>query len=89
MRANFLLGQISISYAASKLLGRRPLDLLARHALNDHGHITDEERASNEQSMRLRGVIVSRYQLNPTDPNTRFVLIETNVNWTKTLVSIE
>ena len=40
MQANFLLGALAITPQAQLILKRIPLDLIARHAVNEHGLIT-------------------------------------------------
>ena len=89
MQTNFLLGALAISPEAQIVLKRVPLDLIARHAINDHGLITRRERATNVLSMQTVGPIVSRYRIDPTNPKAGFVVIKTDEHWTSTLVEIE
>lgn len=89
MQTNFLLGHISVTPEALVVLKRIPLDLVARHAVNEHGLITPRQRKINERSMKTIGPIVSRYRADPTDPRTKYVLVETSESWGATLISIE
>ena len=89
MQTNFLLGSIEMTVDAHKTLKRLPYDLIARHAINDHGLITDQERQQNALSMRIIGPIVSRYIADPTDPTSPHVRIETDRLWGSTVVSLE
>ena len=83
MQTNFLLGNLKITEPARLVLKRQPYDLIARHAINEHGLITAAEAKENERSMRTLGPIVSRYKADPT------VVIATSECWTETLVYIE
>lgn len=68
MMAKFLLGELVITKAASKALGRAPLDLIARHAVLDHGKITVREHKRNRMGLRDSiGEVISRYDIDPTD----------------------
>lgn len=70
-------------------LKRLPYDLVCRHAINEHGIITKSERKQNERSMLTIGPVRSRYMVDPTDPSTKFVRVETTATWAKTIISIE
>lgn len=89
MYANFLLGTLAVTEAAAARLGRTPLDLFARHAVNDHGVLTSDEFKSNMKSMRSMGRIISRFPVDPTDPQAGFVLIETDDTWNETVAKLE
>lgn len=89
MFANFLLGTLGISAAARERLHRMPLDLIARHAVNDHGKLSLPEKRANEASMASCGVILSRYPIDPTDHAAGNVLIVTNESWAETTVYLE
>ena len=90
MQTNFLLGEIKMTAKVRETLGRIPFDLVARHAVNDHGIITVREARGNKLSMQTMGApIISRYRVNPTDPLTKFVRVETSARWVDTLISIE
>lgn len=89
MQTNFLLGTLQLTAEARMTLKRLPYDLVARHAVNEHGIITSRERRRNAESMLRHGPIISRYIADPTDPKTRFVRIETDATWSTTLISIE
>ena len=89
MYANFLLGTILARKTVVRKLGRVPLDLVARHAINDHGLITPAERAANMQGMRSAGEIVSRYSVDPNDPRKGMVRVTTVGGWGQTIISLE
>lgn len=89
MQTNFLLGALKLTESARMALKRQPFDLIARHAVNEHGLITAKERASNERSMKTLGPILSRYKLDPTNPRSPNVLIYTRDKWDETLVTLE
>ena len=89
MQTNFLLGTLKLTESARMALKRQPFDLIARHAVNEHGLITAKERASNERSMKTLGPILSRYKLDPTNPRSPNVLIYTRDKWDETLVTLE
>lgn len=89
MHTNFLLGTIQLTEPARMTLKRLPYDLVARHAINEHGLITKRERARNALSMQTYGPIISRYKADPTNPKSPYVIIETDATWGTTLISIE
>ena len=89
MQTNFLLGAIEITEPARLLLKRVPLDLIARHAVNEHGTLTRAERARNELSMKTIGPIKSRYRVDPTKTFTPHIVIETDKGWSTTIIRVE
>ena len=89
MQSNFLLGKLMLTETARLVLKRQPYDLIARHAVNEHGNITATERNQNARSMKCLGPITSRYKADPTDPASRNVLIVTKQTWCETVVMIE
>ncbi len=89
MLCHFLLGQLKIESRVSKKLGRCPLDLIARHAINEHGKITPDEMAENLRAVKECGTIKSRYMVDPTDPTAGFVLVTTDEGWAHTTVTLE
>lgn len=89
MRANFLLGELHIPAAVKRKLGRTPLDLIARHAVNDHGYITHEECERNIYGWMNAGPIMSRYFIDPTNPRAGNVVIVTDDGWLNTTVRLE
>jgi hypothetical protein len=89
MYSNFLLGTLMISEGAKLKLHRIPYDLIARHAVNEHGKVTKKEDAANLVSMKTVGNIMSRYALDPTDPSQGNVIIVTYKAWGETLVKLE
>ena len=89
MQSNFLLGTLKVTDEAHMVLKRAPFDLLARHAINEHGDITEKERKENEYGMKVLGPIKSRYKADPTNPRSPNVLICTAPSWTETLIKIE
>jgi len=89
MRSNFLLGEIVVTPAARAKLKREPLDLVARHAVNDHGLATHREHVRNLSGLKTAGEIISRYRADPTDPSAGFVLVVTSPEWGTTTVKLE
>ncbi|MDM0116938.1 hypothetical protein QTI66_32950 [Variovorax sp. J22R133] len=89
MFANFLLGSLHITAAAKAALGRMPLDLIARHAINDHGNLYPREVRTNRTGMRECGRIVSRFPVDPFDKSQGNVLVITSRSWDETVVQLE
>jgi hypothetical protein len=89
MYSNFLLGTLRVSRGAKVKLKRIPYDLIARHAVNEHGQITKSETVANIASMKTVGTIKSRYKIDPLDPTSGFILVVTRRSWDETLVKLE
>jgi len=89
MYSNFLLGNLRITDGARVRLKRIPYDLIARHAINDHGLITKREARGNEMAMATVGEIMSRYRVDPTDASLGNVVIVTHATWDETIVKLE
>lgn len=89
MKANFLLGTLRITEGAKITLKRIPYDLIARHAMNEHGDVTKRELRRNEMSMKTVGEIISRYRIDPTDPKLGSIIIVTHETWDETLIKLE
>lgn len=89
MHTNFLLGEITVTATALATLGRMPLDLVARHAVNEHGSITPRERRQNLLAMETGGAIISRYPINPNQPGLGRVMVITQKSWGSTAVQLE
>ena len=89
MHSNFLLGAIKMTGAARLALKRHPYDLIARHAINEHGKISQAEMQENLFGMRSIGPIISRYVADPTDASSPHVLVITADTWNETIVSLE
>lgn len=89
MRSHFLLGEIVVTSAAKRLLGREPFDLIARHAIGETGNITMEEAQANVKGYKEADVIMSRYAVDPTDPSKGNVLVITAPSWGTTTVKLE
>jgi hypothetical protein len=89
MYSNFLLGTLRVSRAAKKKLKRVPYDLIARHAVNEHGTLTQKENVANLTAMKTVGSIMSRYMIDPTDKSKGNVVVITRVAWDETLVRLE
>lgn len=89
MYSNFLLGTLRITEGARIRLKRIPYDLIARHAINEHGAITHREARRNEMNMKTIGEIMSRYRVDPTDAALGNVVIVTHATWDETLVKLE
>lgn len=89
MYANFLLGHLRVTEAAKMKLKRLPYDLIARHAVNDHGHITAREAKRNKLALKEVGQIVSRFYIDPTDHKQGSVEVITHETWDDTVVQLE
>ena len=89
MYSNFLLGNLRITEGAKMRLKRVPYDLIARHAVNDHGVLTQKESEANRKAMKSIGTIMSRYRVDPTDKHSECVLVVTHESWDETLVKLE
>lgn len=89
MRSNFLLGNLIVDDAVKLKLKRTPLDLIARHAINDHGLATLRETRSNLLAMKTADAIISRYLADPTDPTQGFVEVITTESWATTTVKLK
>ncbi len=89
MYSNFLLGTLRVSRAAKVKLKRIPYDLIARHAINEHGKISKSETISNLASMKTVGEIMSRYAVDPCDASAGNIMVITRASWDETLVRLE
>lgn len=89
MYSNFLLGNLRITEGAQIKLKRIPYDLIARHAINEHGELTSRETRRNETAMKTIGEIMSRYRIDPTNDSLGNVVIITHATWDETLVKLE
>lgn len=89
MQTNFLLGEIKLTPAARIQLKRVPLDLICRHAINEHGHITQSEARRNARNMDTLGPIISRYKADPTDSKSPDVVIYTRETWDETIIYLD
>ena len=70
-------------------LKRIPYDLVARHAMNEHGSLSAREQRCNELAMQTVGEIMSRFRVDPTDLDQGNVLVITRASWGETLVKLE
>ena len=89
MKSNFLLGELKLEDAARIKLKRIPMDLIARHAIQEHGVLNAKEAAANEAAMKSLGEIKSRYFVDPTNHDKGCVLVTTRRTWDRTMVSLE
>lgn len=89
MFSNFLLGNLRVTEGAKIRLKRIPYDLIARHAINEHGAITKREARCNAANMQTIGEIMSRYRVDPTDHSLGNVIVVTYATWDETLVKLE
>lgn len=89
MQSNFLLGVLKLTEPARLALKRQPYDLIARHAINEHGQISQEERERNELGMRTLGPIISRYHVDPTTKKSAMVVVLTSNTWSETLIYLD
>ena len=88
MHANFLLGTLIYEESVEAAIGRNPLDLIARHAVCDHGIVGRRQKVRNRVALGERGEIVSEYRLNPLHPEDGSIRITTSAGWGETVVSI-
>lgn len=89
MYSNFLLGNLRITEGARIRLKRIPYDLIARHAVNEHGVLSARELRRNQLAMKSIGEIMSRYRVDPTDASLGNVVVVTHESWDETLVKLE
>ena len=89
MQTNFLLGELRLTDSARMTLKRLPYDLVCRHAINEHGDISEVERKLNERGLKTLGPIISRYKADPTNPKSPAVVVYTRATWDETLIYIE
>ena len=89
MYSNFLLGTLRVSRGAKVKLKRIPYDLICRHAVNEHGNLSQAETITNMAGMKTVGAIMSRYRVDPTDAALGNVVIITHATWDETLVKLE
>lgn len=89
MRSNFLLGELTVTCSARSALGRDPLDLIARHAINDHGVASLKQHKLNLKGYREAGEIVSVFYIDPTNHKKGRVMVVTSATWDKTTVKLE
>ena len=87
MFAKFLLGRIRIEDKAKEILGRTPLDLIARHAVLDHGQVSKAQLQNNLNSLATGGEISSAFFVDPGNPKAGQITITTEAGWGGTLVS--
>jgi len=89
MRSNFLLGELVVTDSARVALGRDPLDLIARHAVNDHGLASLKQHKLNLKGYKEADEIVSVFHIDPTDHTKGRVIVVTAATWDKTTVKLE
>jgi hypothetical protein len=89
MQTQFLLGELKITPDARRALRRLPYDLVARHAICEHGVISPSERRANELGLRTLGRIISRYRSDPTNQHSDWVVVVTEPTWRCTNIYLE
>ena len=89
MYSNFLLGTLKVTDAARDKLNRTPLDLVARHAVGDHGLVSNMTLKKNQAAMKTADAITSCYYIDPTNPAEGRVLVVTDECWETTTVKLE
>ena len=87
MYANFLLGRLKVTTAAKVKLKRTPLDLVARHAIGDHGEVSTRQLKQNQAAFHTASQIVSRYRV--VSSSTEYVRVVTDDGWENTTVELE
>ena len=88
MHANFLLGTLIYEESVEAAIGRNPLDLIARHAVCDHGIVSRRQKVRNRVALDEHDEIVSEYHLNPLHPEDGSIRFTTSAGWGETVVSI-
>lgn len=88
MKSNFLLGNLKLNDSARIKLKRIPMDLIARHAVQEHGLVTAKELEANTLAMKTLGEIKSRYYIDPTDKKAGTVIVVTRRTWDETTVML-
>ncbi|MDH1380585.1 hypothetical protein N5J07_14235 [Comamonas aquatica] len=89
MFAKFLLGKIKIEDSVRHVTGREPLDLIARHAVCEHGIASPRRHKQNLLALAEAGEIQSEYLVNPLDPSAGTVLVTTTAGWGETCVTMK
>lgn len=86
----FLLGKIRIAPGVIALLGREPLDLVARHAVADFGRVGSRVKAKNMRAISgdVADEVVSKYPADPTDPRSPLITVTTLAGWGMTIVTL-
>lgn len=88
MFSTFLLGKITVNDSVREAMHRTPLDLIARHAIGEHGDISPRQEKQNKLSLRNGGEIRSEYLIDPTDASKGRVSVVTIEGWGETHVSL-
>lgn len=89
MISKFILGELNVHENALQALHRMPFDLIARHAVCDHGLATERECKHNALAVTNGGPIVSRYLIDPTNPARGRVMVVTRKGGDSTTVQLE
>ena len=88
MISRFLLGRIIIEDSVVKVLSREPLDLVARHAVLEHGLVNRRRVVLNHKGVMHRDSdIVSEYWCDPEDPLQGRIRVTTAADGSETVVS--
>lgn len=83
----FLLGSIQIDKDVSRVLGRHPLDMVARHAVSDYGLVSARRWKQNDLAYNSCGEIQSIYHADPNDPSAGYIVVTTKSGWGSTHVT--
>ena len=86
MFSNFLLGKLQVDDDVCTILGRVPLDLVARHAVCEFGDVSPRRYRQNLISLAEGDEIRSEYQADPTNPDLGRIRITTASGWGSTNV---
>lgn len=87
----FLLGRIHVDDEVRRLLGRTPFDMVARHAVCDHGLVSQRRKKLNAIALsdsQGGGDIQSEYIANIAHPEHGRIRIVTTEGWADTYVSL-
>lgn len=89
MFSKFLLGALVVEEDVVQTLERMPLDLIARHAVCDHGTVSGRQVKANEIAMDGGGEIRSEYLIDPRHPEHGRITVVTVAGWDQTKVCIK
>jgi len=86
MFSKFLLGSLHVDDNVREILGRTPLDLIARHAVCDFGCTPPRTWKLNEMALTSGDEIISEYPVDPTNKKLGTIRVTTEAGWGNTHV---
>ena len=87
MFSKFLLGTLKVDDAVKQILGRTPLDLVARHAVCDFGVVSPRQYKANLLALEEAETIVSEYLVELGSEESGRVRVTTRTGWDRTDVT--